>query len=203
MKILFQGDSITDAGRDRSDSHELGHGYPFYAAQFIKKAMPDADFEFIDLGIGGDQTANLVSRLQSDFIDVQPDVTSILIGINDTWHRAANREWLDNDVFESNYRTVLSAIKEKTNSKILMIEPYLLAVPDKMFFYEDLYGKILICRKLAREFADAYLPLDGLLAAQSIKYEPTHWSDDGVHPNANGSRLIGELYAEALLGIIR
>ena len=28
MKILFQGDSITDAGRDKRNYHDLGNGYP-------------------------------------------------------------------------------------------------------------------------------------------------------------------------------
>ena len=53
MKILFQGDSITDAGRDRENRHDLGKGYPLYAAEYIRKANPDKAFEFIDLGISG------------------------------------------------------------------------------------------------------------------------------------------------------
>lgn len=202
MKILFQGDSITDAGRDRSDPHELGKGYPLYAAKYIKEDHPDTEFEFIDLGISGDQTKDLVARLQADFIDIQPDIVSIHIGVNDTWHHAADRSWLDNSIFEANYRKVLTEIKEKTNAKILMIEQFLLPVPDKEFFREDLNGKIDITRKLAREFADYYIPLDGLLAKACIGNEPTHWSDDGVHPNANGSDFIGRIYADAIKEMI-
>ena len=51
MKILFQGDSITDANRNRANIHDLGQGYAKYAAPLIAKAMPDTEFEFIDLGI--------------------------------------------------------------------------------------------------------------------------------------------------------
>ena len=69
MKILFQGDSITDADRDREDPHNLGNGYPKDAARFLKEKFPELDFEFIDLGISGNQTIDLVNRLQSDFID--------------------------------------------------------------------------------------------------------------------------------------
>ena len=105
MKILFQGDSITDADRDRSNPHDLGTGYPLYAAKFIKEENPDTEFEFIDLGISGNQTKDLVARLQSDFIDINPDIVSIHIGVNDTWHHAENRDWLDNSVFEAQYRT--------------------------------------------------------------------------------------------------
>ncbi len=198
MKILFQGDSITDAGRDRSDYHNLGEGYPFYAAQYIKEDNPETDFEFINLGISGNQTIDLVNRLQSDFIDIQPDIVSILIGINDTWHRAFFRKWLSNKVFEENYRKILTEIKEKTNAKIIMLEPFLLHAPDKEYFRVDLNPKIDIIRKLAKEFADFYIPLDGLFASASIGVDNLHWSEDGVHPNANGSEFIGDVYANAI-----
>ena len=102
------------------------------------------------------------------FVDIQPDLVSIHIGINDTWHRAENRCWLGNDVFEAQYREVLTAIKEKTNAKILIIEQFLLPVEDKAFFRTDLNGKIDITRKLAREFADYYIPLDGLMAQACV-----------------------------------
>lgn len=202
MKILFQGDSITDAGRNRDDIHNLGQGYPLYAAKFIKEEHPELDFEFIDLGISGNQTIDLVNRLQSDFIDIQPDLVSIHIGVNDTWHRADSRNWLDNDIFEANYRRVLTEIKEKTNAKILIIEQFLLPVPDKEFFRVDLNRKIDITRKLAREFADCYIPLDGIMAKACVDKNMYHWSEDGVHPNANGAEFIGKLYAEAFNEIL-
>lgn len=197
MKILFQGDSITDCGRDRADIHNLGDGYPKFAAELIKKAHPETEFEFINLGISGNQTKDLVERLQSDFIDINPDLVSIHIGINDTWHRAAERNWLGHDVFEAQYRKVLTEIKEKTNAKILIIEQFLLPVEDKLFFREDLNPKIDITRKLAREFADFFIPLDGLMAQACVSKGADHWSGDGVHPNDNGAKFIADLYAEA------
>lgn len=202
MKILFQGDSITDAGRDRSNYHNLGNGYPRYAAQFIKEAYPDTEFEFINLGISGNQTADLVARLESDFVDIQPDICSIHIGVNDTWHRAENREWLSNEKFEDNYRTVLTALKEKTNAKIIILEQFLLPVDDKTFFREDINPKIDITRKLAREFADVFVPVDGLFAAACVEEDKYHWSADGVHPNENGSSFMGKLYLDAVKKII-
>lgn len=203
MRILFQGDSITDWGRDRDDIHNLGNGYPKFAAELIKKAHPETEFEFINLGISGNQTKDLVDRLQSDFIDIQPDVVSIHIGINDTWHRAGERNWLGNDVFEAQYRKVLTEIKEKTNAKILIIEQFLLPVEDKLYFREDLNGKIDITRKLAREFADFYIPLDGLMAQACVEKDAYHWSEDGVHPNDNGAKFIAALYEDAFDRLIK
>ena len=203
MKILFQGDSITDAGRDRSDCHSLGNGYPKYAAEFIKRNNPDMEFEFINLGISGNQTRDLVGRLDSDFIDVQPDIVSILIGINDVWHNAANKTWIPNEVFEERYRTVLQALKDKTNAKIMMLEPFLIPCADKRFFREDLAPKIETVRKLAREYADVYIPTDGLLASAFIGDYPLSYAADGVHPTAKGAEFIGRLYAEYIQKLIK
>ena len=84
-----------------------------------------------------------------------------------------------------------------------MLEPFLLPVPDKMYFYEDLYKKILVVRKLAREYADAYVPLDGLLAKACLEHEPTFYAADGVHPTPDGgSPFIGRLYADAFVKMI-
>lgn len=202
IKLLFQGDSITDAGRKYTDCHNLGEGYPKYAAEYLKNRYPNIDFEFIDLGISGNQTKDLVERLQNDFIDIKPDIVSILIGINDVWHHADDKSWIPNDIFEDRYRTVLKAIKEQTNAKIMIMEPFLIPVEDKLFFREDLAPKIEIIRKLAREYADAYLPTDGLLQSAFIGDEPTSYAADGVHPTAKGAVHIGKLYAEYLSGLI-
>lgn len=202
IKLLFQGDSITDAGRSYEDPHLLGEGYVKYAAQYLQEAYPQVEFEFINLGIGGNQTKDLVARLDRDFVNAQPDIVSILIGINDVWHHAEDRSWIPDEVFEERYRTVLQAIKEKTNAKIMMLEPFLIPVEDKLFFREDLYKKIEIERSLAREFADVYVPTDGLLASAYLDYVPTDLAADGVHPTALGADLIGKIYCEYMKKII-
>ncbi len=196
MRILFQGDSITDAGRNHSDLHDLGGGYPKYAAAAIKRRYPDADIEFLNCGISGDEVHNLLERFESDFVKPQADIISILVGINDVWHNCSEKKWLSNDIFEEQYRTLLSRIKKETNAKIMIMEPFLIPVPDKLFFREDLAPKIEIIRKLAREFADVYLPTDGLLASAFIGKEPTDFAQDGVHPTPYGAEYIGEIYAD-------
>lgn len=198
MKILFQGDSITDWGRSREDPHLLGDGYPKFAAEAIKNRHPDTEFEFINLGISGNKVEDLVNRWQTDCIDLQPDIVSILIGINDVWHRADGRKWLDNGIFESQYRSILEETKAKTSAKIIMLEPYLAYTEDKAYFREDLDPKIQIVRALAREYADVFIPIDGIIAAASVQCEPTLWIYDGVHPAEPGAHLIAKHYADAV-----
>lgn len=202
IRLLFQGDSITDAGRNYEDMHDMGNGYPRYAANILQETYPDTQFEFINLGIGGNQTKDLVARLESDFVDIKPDIVSILIGINDVWHHADDKSWIPDEVFEERYRTVLSAMKEKTNAKIMIMEPFLIPISDKLFFREDLAPKIEIIRKLAREFADVYLPTDGLLNAFFIGDDPLSFAEDGVHPTAKGAKCIAELYVEYIEKLI-
>lgn len=196
IKLLFQGDSITDAGRCYPPDAPIGAGYPKYAVRFLTEKYSDVDFEFVNLGISGNKTIDLVERLQRDFIDIQPDIVSILIGVNDVWHNAATREWIPQDVFEDRYRTVLNGIKEKTHAKIMIIEPFLIPVEDKLFFREDLAPKIEVIRKLAREYADVYLPTDGLLQSAFIGDDPISFAADGVHPTPKGSEYIGKLYTD-------
>lgn len=203
MKILFQGDSITDAGRDRSNIHDLGHGYPFYAAELIKEAYPDVEFEFINQGISGDRAESLLARWENEAIAHDPDIISILIGVNDTWHHSnPNDNWMKHSYFEHCYRSILTQLKEKTHAKIILIEQFLLYTPDKAYFREDLAPKIEITRKLAREFADAYIPMDGLFAKACVGTAPTRFAEDGVHPTKTGAELMAKYYLEAVSPLI-
>ncbi len=205
MKILFQGDSITDAGRDKRNYHDLGAGYPKYAAEHIRAALPDTDFEFINLGISGNRTSQLFDRLYTDAIEFQPDVISILIGINDIWHRhGANKIATTDAQIALNYRCILERLKKETSAKIVMLAPYVLDAVDKDHIRNDLTTLLPIVRELADEFADVFIPLDKHFAeALKTQPEPLWFSPDGVHPNDNGRAFIGRVYAEAVIPLIK
>lgn len=202
MKILFIGASIVDANRDRSDPHHLGYGFAKCSADLIKDKFKDIEFEFFNLGIGGNQTKDLAARVHSDCIAYTPDIVIFQIGLNDTWHYVGRGEKLDTAIFEKNYRYVLSEIKSKTNAKIVMLEQFCLPVPDKMPLRADLIEKIEVTRKLAREFADEYIPLDGIFAQAVVKHPPTFFAEDGAHPNEIGSKLIAGHVLQAVSNII-
>lgn len=196
MRILFQGDSITDAYR-LQDPEGMGNGYARYASQLIRSRHPDTEFEFINRGIGGNKMIHLVERWQEDCIDLQPDVVSILIGVNNTICRADTKNWYDNDEFESMYRGLLTDIKEKTNAKIILLEQFLVPMPYNAYMREDMDPKIQITRRLALEYADAFVPYDGLITAECVRTYPVCWSHDGVHPTEALARFMAEHYANA------
>lgn len=205
MKILFQGDSITDAGRDKRNYHHMGNGYPKYASALIAEAFPDTEFEFVNFGISGNRTDQLFDRLYADAIAFQPDIISILIGINDIWHRYGSGRIETTDAqIETNYRAILTRLRKQTNAKIIMLSPYLLDCEDKEQMREDLKTVLPIIRKLADEFADVYVPLDKLFEeALKTQPEPKFYSADGVHPNANGAEFIGKHYFDAIVPLLK
>ena len=200
IKLLFQGDSITDAGRDKRNYYDLGNGYPKFAASIIAEKYADTSFEFINLGISGNRTGQLFDRFYSDGIALQPDIISILIGINDIWHRCPpNYIMTTDEQIALNYREILKRIKRETNAKIVILSPYVLDSEDKEPMKKELSTVLPIIRELADEFADAYVPLDELFEkAMETQPEPRYYSADGVHPNENGAKFIAEHYALAI-----
>jgi len=205
LKIVFQGDSITDAGRDKRNYHHMGNGYPKYAAEQIAADFPEVSFEFINQGIGGNRTCQLFDRFYPDALAFEPNVISILIGINDIWHRYnATQKIATTDLqLATNYRAILERIRRESKAKIVMLAPYVLDAEDKEHMKKDLETVLPIIRDLAKEFADVYVPLDELFAeALKTQPEPKYYSADGVHPNANGAAFIGKCYADAIKPLI-
>lgn len=193
MRILFQGDSITDCHRKRDDLTDLGEGYVVYTVEALKSKYESIDFEFINRGISGNRTAELLARIDEDLVAIQPDIVTILLGINDTWHKYMIGLDTPIEVFESNYEKILENIKEKTNAKIIMIEPFLLYNMGKDNMRADLNEKIDCVRRLALKYADAFLPLDADFVAATVSGTiNTDLSPDGVHPGEAGKKLIAE-----------
>lgn len=199
--VLFQGDSITDCGRDREDITSLSEGYPGMVAKMYNLLFPDNGVTFINKGISGNRAKDLLERYDVDFKDINPDFISIMIGINDTWRKYDSNDPTSAEEFEDNYRKLLKMIKaDMPNCKIMIMEPYVLnSLPDRAAWREDLNPKILAVRKLAKEYADYYLPLDGLFAKAEVEqYTCQQISPDGVHPGPIGHSMIAEEYIKAL-----
>jgi len=196
--ILFQGDSITDAGRNREDPANLGTGYALMAAGMVQAAFPGYDLKFINRGISGNRAADLKARWQEDCLDLKPDWVSVLIGINDTWRRYDQNNPTSTEAYAENYRTILSQCKD-AGIRIIMCEPFLLPTPaDREVWREDLDPKIDSARKLAREFADVYVPFDGMFSQAAIEQKMSYWLPDGVHPSPAGHALMAEAWMNAV-----
>ena len=204
VKILFQGDSVTDAGRDKRNYHHMGNGYAKFASALIAEAHPDVEFEFINFGVSGNRTSELFDRFYVDGLVFQPDVISILIGVNDVWHRHNIHKIATTDEqTKLNYTCLLERIKRESNAKILMMTPYLLDHPDVQHMKAEVDAINVFIKELAAKYADAFVPLDELFdEAMKTQPAPLYYSGDGVHPNENGAKFIAEHYAKAIEKLI-
>ena len=197
-KILFIGDSITDCGRSREDLSNPGLGYVRFLAGMLGMSYAELKPKFINTGISGDRVRDLKARWEPDCLKHKPDVVSIMIGINDTWRRYdAAKDPTDAAAYKKDYEFILKELKNKLDCQIVIVEPFLLPTPeDRREWREDLDPKITAARELASEYADAFVPLDGIFASAAIRREPSYWTPDGVHPSIQGHMLIAESWLE-------
>ena len=197
--VLFQGDSITDAGRDYADDGSLGYGYALMVAGLYGATHPCRKVHFINRGISGHRVVDLADRWQRDTIDLRPSLVSIMIGINDCWRRYDSNDPTSVESFEEGYRDLLRQIQSQLGSRIVLIEPFLLPVsPDMWRWREDLDPKICAVRRLAAEFGTVLVPADALFAAAMTTTGPAYWARDGVHPTAAGHALLAREWLRAV-----
>lgn len=200
--ILFFGDSITDAGRNRDakpgEPDGWGGGYVHQIAAYLSAQDPADELVFTNKGISGNRVYDLETRLEEDVLRLEPDVVSILIGINDVWRRYDKNLASELKNFEATYRRIVEKISDD-GAQLVLLEPFVLPVPeDRRNWREDLDPKITVVRDLAREFGATLVPLDGIFAAASCKREPAFWAHDGVHPSPAGHALIARSWIDAM-----
>ncbi|QUL57316.1 SGNH/GDSL hydrolase family protein [Paenibacillus tritici] len=197
--ILFQGDSITDCGRNYADAASLGVGYALMAGARLGLQYPEKNLTFINRGISGNRAVDLQERWGRDCLELKPTWASIYIGVNDTWRRYDSGQETTAAEFEASYRDLIERTKQHLDARLVLVEPFVLPVPeDRKGWRQDLDPKIHVVRELAREYGAVLVPLDGLFAAASVKAEPAFWAGDGVHPSPAGHALIADAWMRAV-----
>ncbi len=199
--VLFQGDSITDSGRNR-EKNDLGMGYPKAVGRLYDFLFPDNEVTFVNRGISGNRARDLLTRYHDDFLKVKPDFLSILIGINDTWRKYDNNDETPLVRFAAEYEELLKKIKkDMPKTKIMLIAPFVThALPDRALWHEDLDPKVVTVYELAKKYADFLLPLDAIFdnAVKSGDFTSSDIAADGVHPSALGHAFIASEYLKLL-----
>lgn len=203
MKILFYGDSITDAERNRkvgvTSLSALGYGYVNNVAQELS-LNPDK-YEVINRGVSGNRVVDIYARIKKDCWNLSPDVLSILIGVNDVWHEVSQGNGVEIDRFENIYRTMLKETKEKLpNIKFMILEPFVLKGTNTQEHFEEfkqVYKYAQVAKKLALEFDAKFVPLQETFDKAAEQYGSAVCLCDGVHPNVYGSKLIANAWLNA------
>ncbi|MEK7766473.1 MAG: SGNH/GDSL hydrolase family protein [bacterium] len=198
---LFQGDSITDCGRDRAVADGLGGGYVALAAAWFAAAHPERKVAFRNRGVSGDRVKDLRARWDRDCLALKPDWLTVFVGINDVWRRYDADEPTSAADYEAGYREILGKSRA-AGSRLILMEPFVVPYPaDREMWREDLDPKIEVVRQLANEFGAILVQLDGLFAEACAFRPAQEWAGDGVHPTAAGHALIARAWLAAVGGL--
>lgn len=202
MKIVFFGDSITDANRDRTGEHFLlkyGAGYVNQIAGRLFFEDP-LKYEVVNRGISGNRIVDLYARIKADVWNEQPDVLSILCGVNDVWHELDHQNGVDPERFENVYRMLIKDTLERLpNVKIILVEPYVLcglATKTRLEQFNESRNYAKIVKKLADEYKLYFLPLQDTMDDLYERYGEDVHMLDGIHPNVSGASVIAEKWIE-------
>ncbi|WP_406385688.1 SGNH/GDSL hydrolase family protein [Streptomyces sp. NBC_01618] len=197
--LLFIGDSITDAGRDRTDSASLGSGYVHEIARTLRaRTGTGAGPAVVNKGISGNRVYDLESRWTTDVIDLRPTVVTVKIGINDTWRRYDRGLISPVDEFEACLNRLLAETARTLSARLVVITPFLLPVtPDQEGWYEDLSPRTDAVLRAARGNAAHVVRADLALRRAAEEREAAELAPDGVHPSPLGHRLIADAWLAA------
>lgn len=209
--LLFQGDSITDAGRlkdgpQANDAASLGNGYARLAAARLLTDFPGITTH--NRGISGNRVWNLRDRWDADALDLNPTVVSILIGVNDTWHGVAKGQPVDVPgggtslaEFDRIYRELLERTKAQLPGvKLVICEPFVVECGAvlEMNFHPDIDERTKLVHAIAEDFADVFVPFQSVFNDAIKRAEPAYWAHDGVHPTLAGHQLMADAWLKAV-----
>lgn len=203
MKILFLGDSITDTGRNTGSGSlvSIGQGYALIADARLSVDYPQK-FEFINRGISGNRIVDIYARIKADCWNLEPDVISLLIGVNDVWHEVGNKNGVDAKRFERIYSMLISDTLERLpRCKFMILEPFVLhggATDEKWdIFTGETALRAEAARRVAAETKQLFLPLQRKFDEACSLAPSTYWLGDGVHPTPAGHQLIADAWLDA------
>ena len=213
MKVLFLGDSITDAGRDRSDCRLMGPGYPAYAKAALEEKLAAAGkdgAEYYNWGISGFRSGDVLAQWNAGKAGIDPDVVTLMIGINDVWRKYDSNDPTTPETYEENLRLLMDSVCGEKHAKVIIIEPYYvergrLVLPyvpagedPDLCMRGDLNKMIFAARRIALEYGVALMPADGLMHQWMFDTDLDALTPDGVHPAGAGAKLLGEYLAELI-----
>ncbi|MDO4618493.1 MAG: SGNH/GDSL hydrolase family protein [Clostridia bacterium] len=225
--LLFYGDSITDGARGRTmdGNHIMGHGYASIVASKFALDNIENMPKFINKGISGNTSSDLLRRLEDDVLKYKPDIISILVGINDVLmgENLSAKEIGDNYI--SNLQKITDAVRhELKNSEIIILEPFYLEldnienpythtpyveceepftpahVHETAAPYIKRREAIWYIQTLLKEFIQKnnymFVPLQEEFLNQSKKAKPEYLVWDTIHPTITGHEIIARKWLE-------
>ena len=202
MKILFQGDSITDVGRSQNAGSliSIGQGYACLIASRLSADYP-GKFEFVNRGISGNRIVDVYARIKADGWNLEPDVLSILIGVNDVWHEFGGHNGVEANRFYNVYKMLVSDTLDRLPGiRMILMEPFVLKAAATEGAWElfrcETEKRAEAVRRIAEEYSQVFLPLQEMFDNATEIQPAPYWLGDGVHPTPAGHQLIADKWLE-------
>lgn len=214
--ILFQGDSLTDACRDKeagvTDPNKiLGVGYVNAAAQYLMSMDPQ--IRVLNHGVNGNRIMDLYARWIEDTLNVDFQILSILCGVNDVGFDLRMNKGADAEKFAFIYDRMLHEVKEKKPEAVLVLcEPFLCRLNrDEADYGTDIIdnweiwdGRIKELAEVVRDLAGKYeavlVPCRKLFADACRLAPASRWSVDGIHLTTAGNGLLAREWIRCVKG---
>ncbi|MEO6328159.1 MAG: GDSL-type esterase/lipase family protein, partial [Ginsengibacter sp.] len=190
-KILFFGDSITQAGVG-------AQGFITKLNQTLKEKNLEAEYELTGAGIGGNKIYDLYLRMDSDVIAKNPDVVVIWVGVNDVWHKSSSGTGTDPDKFQRFYAAIIKKLQAK-NIKLFLVTPAIIGEKTDNSNSQDgdlnQYSKFI--RKLAADFSCGLIDFRKDFLEYNLRNNPENkesgiLTTDRVHLNEKGNQFVAE-----------
>ena len=203
--VLFQGDSITDAGREKekelpNSASSFGNGYALLAAANLLNSMPEKKLTIYNRGISGNKVYQLADRWDKDCLGLKPDVLSILIGVNDYWHTRSGNYDGTVEIYENDYVELLERTKNALpDVKLVLCEPFYVLETSAVdeTWVEPMKQYQAAAKRVSDKFKTIWVPYQQIFD-EAVKYAPgTYWTPDGVHPSMAGAQLMAEAWLKA------
>ena len=196
-KLVFFGDSITDAGwvRNGEGAYVYGYGYVMQIAGELLDRNPE-EYQILNRGVCGSRIVDLYGRIKANVWEHKPDVLTILIGVNDIWHELLSQNGVDIVRFEKVFDMLLEDTKKVIpNTKIILLEPFVLEGTATKEHFEEFnkvrdYAKVV--KKLADKYGAYFIPLQDKFDKASEIHPTSCYLYDGVHPDVAGAKLIAK-----------
>ncbi|WP_409344257.1 SGNH/GDSL hydrolase family protein [Paenibacillus sp. MBLB4367] len=188
--IVLLGDSITEI------NYHL-HGHLNYAGLLQKRLLEayGRNALFINAGVSGNTTRNLLARLTRDALQFKPDLVTLMIGVNDCGKGVPLEE------YAQNLETLIASIRQSGSEVLLLtqhpLHPGLPEIAEKYGEYPDfMEAARTVAKRLEVHLCDIYEGWQTALADHPNRF----WSlmNDPLHPNERGHRLTAQLVLETL-----
>ena len=178
----------------------LGVGYPNLIAARLLASRTDIEWNIINRAISGNRVVDLYARWKLDALNLNPDLISIMIGVNDTWHEKAHQNGVEVPRYARIYRELLQWTRDTLpNVKLVLMEPYVhvFGAVDQTWV-DEINQRRDVVKQLAADFNAIFIPSQTILDKALERAPQEHWTKDGVHPTLAGHQLFADEWLKAV-----